>query len=44
MRPRDDHTGAAVYECFECGARMEGPGWCPSCGGELRNIGRARDL
>lgn len=35
-----------VYECFECGRRVTDPlsRDCDRCGGELRNLSRARDL
>ncbi|PSP38893.1 hypothetical protein BRC63_07735 [Halobacteriales archaeon QH_10_70_21] len=46
MRPDDRTTGEKVHECFTCGARAEGSaaGTCPACGGELRHLGRSRDL
>ncbi|MFC7187456.1 rubrerythrin-like domain-containing protein [Halorubrum yunnanense] len=43
MRPESDSHGRELYECFECGARMESGGTC-DCGGELRHLGRSRDL
>lgn len=46
MRPNIEEIGVKVYECFTCGARTAHPdaGTCPSCGAELLNLGRARDL
>lgn len=37
--------GVSVYECYECGARMEGEhlGVCPSCSGAVRNLGVVRE-
>ncbi|WP_152421915.1 rubrerythrin-like domain-containing protein [Halorubrum saccharovorum] len=43
MRPESEHTGRELYECFECGERYERGGTC-ECGGELRHLGRSRDL
>lgn len=35
-----------LHECFDCAERVRDPETrdCPSCGGELRNLSRARDL
>ncbi|WP_155118424.1 rubrerythrin-like domain-containing protein [Halorubrum sp. BV1] len=44
MRPECDTSGEKVYECFKCGSRCETGGACPACGGELRHLGRSRDL
>ncbi|MFC6613543.1 rubrerythrin-like domain-containing protein [Halopenitus salinus] len=35
-----------MYECFECMGRTTDPDVriCPDCGGELRHIGRPRDV
>ncbi|MFB6173244.1 MAG: rubrerythrin-like domain-containing protein [Halobacteriales archaeon] len=46
MHPNTGTEGKELYECFECGARAESPATrrCASCGGELRCIGRSRDL
>lgn len=46
MRPNTIESGGEVYECFECGNRIESPTGrvCGSCGGTLRNIARSRDL
>jgi DNA-directed RNA polymerase subunit RPC12/RpoP len=46
MRPNESATGEEVYECFECGIRIEDPatGTCEECGSKLVNIGKARDL
>ncbi|MES3160429.1 MAG: rubrerythrin-like domain-containing protein [Halorubrum sp.] len=43
MRPNCTDDGEELYECFECGTRSEAPGRC-ECGGELRHLGRSRDL
>lgn len=43
MRPEYENHGEEVYECFKCGRRTDSPGEC-ECGGELRHIGRSRDL
>lgn len=46
MRPNDNQDGAELYECFDCGARLESAGGatCADCGGALRNLGVPRDL
>ena len=46
MRPADTESSVELYECFECGSRVEDPGTpkCEDCGGELRHLGRPRDL
>ncbi|WP_254840390.1 rubrerythrin-like domain-containing protein [Natronomonas marina] len=46
MRPKTEESGGKVYECFDCGSRVEGStsGRCGSCGGELCHLGRSRDL
>lgn len=35
----------AVYECHQCGHRVEGGsgGTCPQCGGGVKNIAVARE-
>ena len=43
MRPKYDHSEQELYECFKCGALVDEAGTC-ECGGELRHIGRSRDL
>ena len=43
MRPQTQTTEQELYECFNCGARTKAAGSC-ECGGELRHIGRSRDL
>lgn len=46
MRPEDIQNGTNVYECLECGTRIEAPDSeaCADCGAELRRLGRPRDL
>lgn len=46
MRPDDAVDGGELYECYDCGKRIEAPDtrFCGVCGGELRNISRSRDL
>ncbi|WP_336326051.1 rubrerythrin-like domain-containing protein [Halovenus sp. HT40] len=46
MRPLDTEPEAELYECFDCGRRVEGPETkrCDGCGGQLRNLGKPRDL
>lgn len=46
MRLINIEHGVEVYECFECGCRVEkaDPGTCEKCGGELLHLGRSRDL
>jgi rRNA maturation endonuclease Nob1 len=46
MRLESMEVEEELYECFECGERVESPTGriCESCGGTLRNITRARDL
>jgi|AntRauTorcE11897_2_1112592.scaffolds.fasta_scaffold00007_16 hypothetical protein len=43
MRPQSEIDGQELYECFECGERTESGGMC-ECGGQLRHLGRSRDL
>jgi len=43
MRPEYDHSERELYECFKCGTLVDEDGTC-ECGGELRHIGRSRDL
>ncbi|MUW15635.1 rubrerythrin-like domain-containing protein [Halorubrum sp. CBA1125] len=43
MRPNYDTNGQELYECLSCGARTDEGGTC-ECGGELRHLGRSRDL
>jgi hypothetical protein len=43
MRPETKITAQELYECFNCGSRTKSAGGC-ECGGELRHIGRSRDL
>ncbi|MFB6354378.1 MAG: rubrerythrin-like domain-containing protein [Halobacteriales archaeon] len=46
MRPTPETETKELYECFDCGARIEAPQGrhCASCGGRLRHLGRSRDL
>ncbi|MFB6171969.1 MAG: rubrerythrin-like domain-containing protein [Haloarculaceae archaeon] len=46
MRPYIDVEQSDVYECFDCVAQVAAPERreCAACGGELRHIGRSRDL
>ncbi|MCY4731128.1 rubrerythrin-like domain-containing protein [Natronomonas gomsonensis] len=46
MRPNIFGGGTELYECFDCGRRTETAETpsCSSCGGELRNLTRSRDL
>jgi len=46
MRPNKAPGENELYECFGCGNRTEAPEgrFCPSCGSELRNLSRGRDL
>lgn len=46
MRPNATTDDTELYECFDCGARVEAPDdrVCEGCGGRLRNITRSRDL
>lgn len=46
MRPNNTEKSLEMYECFECGVRVEkvNPGTCEECGGELLHLGRSRDL
>jgi rRNA maturation endonuclease Nob1 len=46
MRPEKSDTGVEMYECHDCGARATDPDLrvCETCGGDLHNIGRGRDL
>jgi rubrerythrin len=46
MRPNDTDIESSVYECFVCGLRTTDPeaDTCPSCGSELNNISKPRDL
>jgi DNA-directed RNA polymerase subunit RPC12/RpoP len=46
MRPGDTDNGEQIYECFECGRRatQQENRKCPRCSGELRHLGRPRDL
>ncbi|WP_436901546.1 rubrerythrin-like domain-containing protein [Halovenus halobia] len=46
MRPTDTDSDVEVYECFDCGRRVEDPGTteCEECGGELHNLSKPRDL
>jgi len=46
MRPKDHENENELYECFVCGSRATDPErrTCGECGGNLRNIGRPRDL
>ncbi|MDZ7700805.1 MAG: rubrerythrin-like domain-containing protein [Halobacteriales archaeon] len=39
-------TTRALHECFTCGRRVRDPDTreCSSCGGQLRNLSRPRDL
>ena len=35
-----------TFECMDCGYRVETttrPGECPECGGEMQNLGSARE-
>jgi len=43
MRPEFESDGQELYECFECGARTDSDGTC-ECGGDLKHLGRSRDL
>lgn len=46
MRPEKTEEESKLHECYDCGARVHNPDqrFCTTCGGEMRNIGRARDL
>ncbi|WP_436935961.1 rubrerythrin-like domain-containing protein [Halovenus marina] len=46
MRPNNNETGVELYECPECGGRIEDPetAVCDECGSELINLSRSRDL
>ncbi|MXR50955.1 rubrerythrin-like domain-containing protein [Halovenus sp. WSH3] len=46
MRPADTAPEGELYECFDCGRRVEDPetARCEGCGGRLRNLGKPRDL
>jgi DNA-directed RNA polymerase subunit RPC12/RpoP len=46
MRPNANTETREVYECFECGGRIDEPETrrCQDCGGELFNVSRSRDL
>jgi rRNA maturation endonuclease Nob1 len=46
MRPTIDNETESVYECVQCGARIEAADSrvCDECGGELLNLSRERDL
>lgn len=46
MRPSGVTSEREVYECYSCGRRFEAPEsrYCGTCGSEVRNIGRSRDL
>lgn len=46
MRPTEPDYEEELYECFDCGERIDAPETrvCPDCGGELRHISRSRDL
>ena len=46
MRPNNSGNHIEVYECFECGSRITAPDArvCDACDGELRHIGKSRDL
>lgn len=43
MRPQSEIERQELYECFECGARTDSGGTC-ECGGDLKHLGRSRDL
>ncbi|CAI50555.1 small CPxCG-related zinc finger protein [Natronomonas pharaonis DSM 2160] len=45
MRPISTASKADIYECFDCGVRIETTvaGRC-DCGGEFVHLGRSRDL
>jgi len=45
MRPSVDIPAQSYYECRECGTRVTDPdGSFCSCGGELENLNRDRDV
>jgi DNA-directed RNA polymerase subunit RPC12/RpoP len=46
MRPADIDTGAELYECTDCGNRVQEPETrvCETCNSKLKNISRPRDL
>jgi len=46
MRPSVEADDAEEYECMHCGARVVDPDRlvCEECGGELRSLGKSRDL
>ncbi len=45
MRPSVDESVIELYECFKCGGRTDTAiDGCDRCGGELRHLGRSRDL
>jgi hypothetical protein len=46
MRPSGSDSEIDLYECTDCGKRVENPDsqMCDACGGEFINLSRARDL
>ncbi|MFW5918408.1 MAG: rubrerythrin-like domain-containing protein [Haloferacaceae archaeon] len=46
MRPNTNTIPSGLYECPQCGKRIDGPETrsCESCGGQLLHISRSRDL
>ncbi|MFB6150037.1 MAG: rubrerythrin-like domain-containing protein [Halobacteriales archaeon] len=46
MRPTETEVTDQLYECFHCGARNRttDKGACKSCGGQVHNISKPRDL
>ncbi|MFB6118994.1 rubrerythrin-like domain-containing protein [Halosegnis sp.] len=38
MQHDPSSTDVSLYECYECGARVESDGVCPECAGEVRNL------
>jgi ribosomal protein L37E len=46
MRPNTKRSVEELYECFDCGRRIDHAKTlaCSACGGDLWNLSRSRDL